>query len=70
VGMDKSKITMLLKGKTFTTPGTFNEKGTGIGLLLSKELLERNAGTLAIASKIGMGTKIEIILPAYQMSNN
>jgi signal transduction histidine kinase len=64
VGIHESGTAMLLEGKIFTSPGTSNEKGAGIGLLLSKELLEKNGGTMTITSKPGIGTQVEIILAA------
>ncbi len=40
----------------YTTPGTENEKGTGIGLKLSKNFIERNQGTLTINSEPNKGS--------------
>lgn len=50
----------------FTSPGTENEAGTGFGLLLSRELAERNNGRLEVASEEGRGTAITFSLPACQ----
>ncbi|MCX7737375.1 MAG: hybrid sensor histidine kinase/response regulator [Candidatus Kapabacteria bacterium] len=43
--------------------GTANEKGTGLGLLLSKELIEKNYGKLELESIEGLGTRSIIYLP-------
>jgi hypothetical protein len=43
--------------------GTSNEKGTGLGLLLCKEFLEMNKGTLTVASKENQGTVFTVTLP-------
>lgn len=43
--------------------GTANEKGTGLGLILSKELIEKNSGRLQLESTEGKGTKSIIFLP-------
>jgi signal transduction histidine kinase len=52
---------------TFTeiesTPGTENEKGTGLGLKLCNELVKLNKGTIAVESKEGEGTCFIITLP-------
>lgn len=46
-----------------STPGTENEKGTGIGLKLCYELIRINKGTIAVESKEGEGTCFSISLP-------
>jgi signal transduction histidine kinase len=53
---------------TFTeiesTPGTENEKGTGLGLKLCQELININMGKISVESKEGEGTCFMITLPA------
>ncbi|MGE0589965.1 MAG: ATP-binding protein [Cyclobacteriaceae bacterium] len=44
--------------------GTNNERGTGIGLMLSKEFIESNKGKISVSSKVGVGTEFVIVLPA------
>jgi signal transduction histidine kinase len=46
-----------------STPGTENEKGTGLGLKLCHELVLINKGTLNVESKEGEGTCFSITLP-------
>jgi signal transduction histidine kinase len=46
-----------------STPGTENEKGTGLGLKLCQELVRINLGTISVESKIGEGTCFIITLP-------
>lgn len=46
-----------------STLGTQGEKGTGLGLLLSNEFIERNGGRLSIESKAGQGSKFLFTLP-------
>ncbi len=46
------------------TPGTRGEAGTGLGLILSKELARQNGGGLAISSAENIGTTAELHLPA------
>jgi signal transduction histidine kinase len=56
-GMDTDEIERLLSVKThFTKPGTQGEKGTGIGLLLCRELIELNGGELWLTSEVDKGT--------------
>jgi two-component system, sensor histidine kinase and response regulator len=64
VGMTKSEINKLLsKNEYFTTVGTSQEKGTGLGLLLCKDFIRRNGGTLSIESTKGSGTRVILDLP-------
>jgi len=46
-----------------TTLGTANEKGTGLGLLLCKEFIEQNKGTIAVSSIEGDGSIFQMTLP-------
>ncbi|MBA4321798.1 MAG: hypothetical protein C0408_03165, partial [Odoribacter sp.] len=46
-----------------STPGTENEKGTGLGLKLCNELVKINMGTISVESKEGEGTCFMIVLP-------
>jgi signal transduction histidine kinase len=46
-----------------STPGTENEKGTGIGLKLCYELVKINQGSIVVESKEGEGTCFIIMLP-------
>jgi signal transduction histidine kinase len=48
-----------------TTLGTENEKGTGLGVILCKEMIERQGGALKIESEVGVGTKFKFILPIW-----
>lgn len=46
-----------------STPGTQHEPGTGLGLLLVKEMIERHGGSIAVQSEIGKGTTFTVVLP-------
>lgn len=64
VGMSEETISKIFSTKEgFTSSGTNNEKGTGLGLVLCKEFIAQNDGTFNISSKLGEGTEITIILP-------
>ena len=49
-----------------STDGTSGEKGTGLGLALTRELVERHGGTMAVESAPGAGTTVRVILPLAQ----
>jgi signal transduction histidine kinase len=46
-----------------TTTGTSNEKGTGLGLVLCKDLIEKNGGRIWVDSKPGEGTVMHFTVP-------
>ncbi len=65
VGMSPEKVPTLFDSeKNQSTRGTNNEKGTGLGLLLVKELVEKNGGKITVESKINEGTTFYIRLTA------
>lgn len=64
IGMDKETLrAVAAEGRISSRPGTRGEKGTGIGLLLCKELVEANSGSLEIVSREKVGTRVTITLP-------
>jgi len=64
VGMSKDELAIVLdKDKYFSSFGTRQEKGTGIGLQLCFEFIKTNKGTFRIISKKGEGTTISFTLP-------
>ncbi len=42
--------------------GTAGEQGTGLGLLLCKDFIEKNGGEISVDSELGNGTTFKIIL--------
>lgn len=71
IGMDDETLDKLFKiDNTFSTPGTANEKGTGLGLILCKELAEKNAGTIWAESEVNKGTTFFISMPPEQTQVN
>jgi signal transduction histidine kinase len=64
VGMDvKTAEAIFHLSTNVTTKGTDGEKGTGLGLLLCKEFVERNHGNLSIESEPGVGSTFSFTLP-------
>lgn len=64
VGMDKDQIAMIFDfNKSITTPGTIKEKGTGLGLILCKEFVEKHSGKLWVNSTLNNGTEFFFSIP-------
>jgi signal transduction histidine kinase/ABC-type nitrate/sulfonate/bicarbonate transport system substrate-binding protein len=45
-------------------PGTSQESGSGIGLILCRDLVEANRGSLSVASELDKGTTVTLLLPS------
>jgi signal transduction histidine kinase len=64
IGMSQTDLAKLFKIEVNTkTIGNSNEKGTGLGLLLCKELINKIDGNIEVESQIGIGSTFSIILP-------
>jgi len=64
IGMNKECLEKLFRIDTkCTRPGTTGEIGTGLGLILCKELVEKNGGTIRVESEEGEGTTFTFTLP-------
>lgn len=67
MGMSKDALKLLVNGSSVSTRGTMNEKGTGLGLVICKDFMERNSGKMEVTSEIGKGTKFQLFLPVNEM---
>jgi len=52
--------------KHLSTLGTDNEAGTGLGLILCKEFIEKHGGNLKVDSKVGEGSNFHFTLPIFE----
>ncbi|MBO9699557.1 MAG: HAMP domain-containing histidine kinase, partial [Sporocytophaga sp.] len=63
IGMSPEvKNKLFRKDITYSKTGTANEKGSGMGLKISKDFIERNGGTISVESEEGKGTSFKIVL--------
>lgn len=64
VGMTQTAIDKLLStDAVVTTPGTNQEKGSGLGFRLVKEFMQKNGGRLELKSEVGKGTSVLLLFP-------
>jgi two-component system, sensor histidine kinase and response regulator len=69
VGISEEDLAKLFNAEThFSRPGTNKEKGIGIGLLLAKEFIEKNGGTIHVESIPGKGATFTFTLKASRQS--
>lgn len=61
---EKNRELLFRLDKHFTTTGTNDEKGTGLGLILCKELVEKNRGQIRVESNFGEGSTFIVTFPA------
>lgn len=64
IGISPEKLKGIFDiGKFIATLGTAKEKGTGLGLNLAKDLVEKNGGKIEVFSEEGVGTEFKVYLP-------
>ena len=63
VGMEPHVISQLFENKYYSTQGTANETGTGLGLMLCNDFITRNGGNIQVRSEVGKGSVFSFVLP-------
>jgi len=66
IGMNSEKIDELFTlKKSKSSKGTDGERGTGLGLILCKDFVEKHGGKIWVNSIVGKGTTFEFSLPEF-----
>jgi len=67
IGIPKQDIEKLFQPDVyFKTSGTAKESGTGLGLMLCKDFIEKNGGKIKVTSTEGKGSKFCITIPKHR----
>jgi len=70
VGISEKNLSKLLKiDSKYIGTNTLGEKGTGLGLILCKEFVEKHNGNIWIESELGKGSRFVFTLPQKEMKN-
>jgi len=70
VGLSQADIDKLFRIDVHhTTPGTAQEKGTGLGLILCQEMVTKNGGQIWVESEVSQGTTVTFTVPATACSH-
>lgn len=65
IGISSQNLTKIFKiDSPFTTLGTAEEKGTGLGLIICQEMVDKNGGQMSIDSELDKGTTVRFTVPA------
>jgi signal transduction histidine kinase len=69
IGISPEKIKKLFKlgEKHISSQGTSGEVGTGLGLILCKEFIEKSGGKISVESEVDKGTTFTFTLPVGQI---
>jgi signal transduction histidine kinase len=66
IGIPPDNLTKLFDiAQILTTTGTAKETGTGLGLLLCKEFVEKHGGKIWVESEVGKGSDFKFTLPIF-----
>ena len=66
IGIPESHISKIFSiDSSHSTMGTDEETGTGLGLIISKEFVKKNSGTINVISTEGVGSSFKFTVPIY-----
>ena len=64
IGIEQKELAKLFRiDESYSLPGTHNEKGTGLGLVLCKEFIDKHKGTIWAESELGLGSRFCFKIP-------
>lgn len=67
VGIEPDMLSILFTGaKPVSQPGTEKEQGTGLGLILTREMIEKHGGKISARSTVGKGSVFSFQIQAFE----
>ena len=63
VGLSESDISKIISRKLFHRVDTSGQYGSGLGLLLCRDLIEKDGGKIMIESRLGKGSRFSFMIP-------
>jgi len=71
IGIKEEDLAKLFRNDIrHSTYGTHDEKGSGLGLMICKEMIEKNSGEIIVSSNFGEGTTFYFTLPLFSAQQN
>jgi len=67
LGISSQDLEKLFGKHIFSTRGTQDEKGTGLGLILSRDFVQMNGGSIWVESELNKGSKFYFTLPGQMV---
>ncbi|MFO7827286.1 MAG: ATP-binding protein [Bacteroidales bacterium] len=66
IGIPKENLNKIFRiDSNLSTQGTDDESGTGLGLIISREFIEKNGGKISVSSEEGKGSEFTFKIPAF-----
>jgi two-component system sensor histidine kinase/response regulator len=66
IGISKEDLPFIFEDFFTARPDPETERGSGVGLALTRRIIDAHAGTITVESEFGEGSKFEIFLPALK----
>ena len=66
IGISKEDLPFIFEDFYTSSDKNKPERGSGVGLALTRRILEAHGGTITVASELGQGSTFEMSLPGYE----